>query len=762
VYGLAVAAATAGVGCGGSSAKVPAPLSSAGPASATPLASSAPPKIVDAGVTASPVFVDPDGIGPRRFWVLGPFPVPTGAGQKGHAGLDRDYLAELGGETKARLDANAKVASAGAVFTAQEASLESSSILDFAKVFRGDTDGKVAYAYSEWSADGAGKVLALFGSDDGSAVWLNGREVHRVAADRPIGRDTDRFDLTLQPGINRILVKVDNGFGAWAFALRLLDEEGRRQFEARESRRHLEQLDLGPRSGSYLLDHALPDIAFRDKAAAERAFVSSTPRVRWFGPDLRETDTPRENGAYTAVVEATTRDGYTYRRMLTFAQLPDPAVPHIRTPPLYEMPQLDVPRDPQLFDDVALNDAQRAELSRHFWRGGAAELSRGEHSAEAALALAKLGEHGAPKGEPSWLSSGFILAAEHRLKLRLSLEGRTPKPLAPPERLTTPAPELKPGSEARAGMRAGTVERLRAVARDWAKADRHPFVVLVAKRGVIFFHEGFNGFRKDSAFRPASIGKTIAGLTFARAVDQGLVELDQPVGSVLWDWQHEHTAGVTFRHCFMHVTGLSNHASHDGLYNAYLDNALLVEDAAFARPLSRFHYNGDDVNLTGKALELLTGQSIWRLLYENMQKPFGEPVTQFDLGFGDWFTAPYLAKVAQMILQDGRYGSYQFFKPGFLMQLRPKRLADFAPEIEDATLEGGVGLAWMPDPPGSRDNGVLGPNVIGHGASSGTILRIDPDHELVIVVGRSAYKDGHTNADWAAKLAKAVADGIGG
>jgi len=196
------------------------------------------------------------------------------------------------------------------------------------------------------------------------------------------------------------------------------------------------------------------------------------------------------------------------------------------------------------------------------------------------------------------------------------------------------------------------------------------------------------------------------------------------------------------------------------MFNAYLDNALAVRDAVFAKPLTAILYNGDDVNLAGKALELVTGKSIWRLLYENMQKPFGEPVDQLDLGFGNAFNAMYMAKVGQMILQDGRYGRTEFFKRGFLASLWPGRIESFVPELSDKAVEAGIGLAWMTDPPGPRQNGLLGPNVIGHGAASGSVWRVDPDHGVIIVVGRSGFKDGAANVAWTTKLVKAVADGL--
>jgi CubicO group peptidase (beta-lactamase class C family) len=420
-------------------------------------------------------------------------------------------------------------------------------------------------------------------------------------------------------------------------------------------------------------------------------------------------------GQYTALVESTTLDGYTYRHMVTFAKLPRQVIATVSA----------------------------------------------AASAVPAVALSRAGERPPPRGEPAWLRGPFVRAAEQQLLLRLKLEGRAPKPLAPPEVLRPKAPELMSGSEKQARVASGTADKLRALAHDWAKADPSPFVVLVARHGIVFMHEGFNGFTTESTFFPASLAKSMGALTFARAVDQGLVRLDDAVSTVLPEWGGERTAKVTFRYCFYHLVGFTEHRSHGGLFNPYLDNALLVEDAAFTHPGARYQYSGDSFNLAGKALELVTGQSIWRLLYENLERPFGEPVVQYDLGAGEAFTAMYLARVGQMLLQDGRYGGYRFFSPGFLETLRPRRIADFVPEIDNGVVEGSIGIDWMPDPPGPRQNGVLGPNVIGHGASSGSIWRVDLDHDLVAVIGRSAYKDVIANEQWVTKFMRILAASLG-
>jgi CubicO group peptidase (beta-lactamase class C family) len=746
--------------CGGPSDKNPrSPVERArdSPSATAPAEPPSPSTAVRVGAAASAAFFpEPDNVGPRSFRIVGPFPNGSGSDPNGHRSLDVDYLSALGGEAAARIDDRTRVEWDQKTFAPREATLGTSSTLDLAKLFGGDTDHKTAYAYTEWNVDKPGRALAVFGSDDGAVVWLNGWSVHRFAADRALDPNADRFELPLVPGTNRILIKVDNGTGGWGFALRVVDDEGRKRLLALDARRHLDWAGPGPLSGEYLIEDSFPEIDWTHWAAAERALETRSMRVRWYGPDFKETERPEKDGAYTAVVEAKTLDGYTYRHMLTFARGSSRLTPRFRSPPMAELPVIDVP----WHFDAALNEAQRAELSRYFWRGAAKALGHDEDSAIAALGFTTLGERPPPKDEPLWLQSGFIDAAAHQLQLRMQLEGRTPRPLVAPERLSSPAPELRNGTEMQAAVRPGTVEKLRAVAQAWAKDDPHPFVALVARRGVVFMHEGYNGFRKDSAFWPASITKSITGLLFARAVEQGLVTFDQEVGTVLSDWKQEPTTKVTFRHCFYHVSGLREHASHGGMFNAYLDNALFVEDAAFARPLSRYLYNGDDINLAGKALELVTGQPIWRLLYENVEKPFAEPVAQFDPACCGSFTSMYLAKVGQMIVQDGRYGRHRFFTPGFLDSLRPRRISEFAPGIDDPQKEAGIGLAWMPDPPGPRERGVLGPNVIGHGAASGTTWRIDRDHELVVVIGRDAYKQAAANDEWAAKFVRVLADAL--
>jgi CubicO group peptidase (beta-lactamase class C family) len=725
-------------GCGGAGAQA----SAAAPGTAAPTA----------GSGALP-FAKPVNLAPARWLVLGPF-AQTGPSRE--AALDRDYLASLGGEATARIMASTTLELDGKRQSVVELSAEGS--VDLQALYKDDTNLKVAYAYGEieWPRDEV--VQASFGSDDSAAVWINGARVHRlVTPGRGVTPDSDHFAATLKAGTNRVLVKVENGTDGWGFALALLNARGQEQARALEIRRRIEALELGPESESFLLDEEFPHLVYRRTEEARTVFGDTPPAVRWFNPELQEAQRPDKPGRYIAVIEQKTRDGYTHRSMLTFAKVAPGTLPPLdgQAPPYAERPELRA----ELFP--GLSEPQRTELSRHVWRAVSDYLGHGENAAIARLSLLEAAAAPTPAGEPEWLSSGFIRDAEQQLALRMQLEGRTARSIAPPTALTPAAPVLRSGGEREAGIAPGTVQRLRGVAKDWLKEDPNGFVVMLARNGVVFMDEAFGGFQKGQAFSPASIGKMMAGLTFARAVDQGLVGFDDPVSSVFPEWKHERTAKVTFRHCFNHIAGLPAHSSHGGLYNPYLDNAFLVQDSAFVDPLREHRYNGDSYNLTGKALEVLTGKTMWRLLYENVQRPFGEPVAQFDLGFGDKFTARYLTEVGQMLLQDGAYGNQRLYSPGFLRQLLPQQVAAHAPGFPDEKLQWGIGQTWLPDSPdSSREKAVLSPNVFGHGAGTGTIFRVDPDHQLVIVIGRNAHVGRDKNLSLAAKFITSLAEGL--
>jgi hypothetical protein len=63
----------------------------------------------------------------------------------------------------------------------------------------------------------------LIGSDDGSKVFLNGKEIYRYLDIRVAQPDQDRVELRLRKGWNSLLIKIENNYGGYNFFARILD-----------------------------------------------------------------------------------------------------------------------------------------------------------------------------------------------------------------------------------------------------------------------------------------------------------------------------------------------------------------------------------------------------------------------------------------------------------------------------------------------------------------------------------------------------------
>jgi hypothetical protein len=83
----------------------------------------------------------------------------------------------------------------------------------------GYADWSVAYAYAEIESVHGRETVLRCGSDDGIRIWLNGEQVHSREVGRAYRPNDDEVAVYLRPGVNRILVKIDNYQGGWGFGV---------------------------------------------------------------------------------------------------------------------------------------------------------------------------------------------------------------------------------------------------------------------------------------------------------------------------------------------------------------------------------------------------------------------------------------------------------------------------------------------------------------------------------------------------------------
>jgi hypothetical protein len=81
-------------------------------------------------------------------------------------------------------------------------------------------DHAATYLFRTINADIEQPLNLSLGSDDAIKVWLNGKEVLSKKVQRPAEPDQEKITVQLAPGENRLLMKIVNGTGGYAFYFR--------------------------------------------------------------------------------------------------------------------------------------------------------------------------------------------------------------------------------------------------------------------------------------------------------------------------------------------------------------------------------------------------------------------------------------------------------------------------------------------------------------------------------------------------------------
>ena len=714
-----------------------------------------------------------------RDWIIvGPFPnplteepQPDGSSQ---LGFYKDYLHSIGGEGKAVLDTAIAIEFLDEQNTAHSVRPKlikagENGLIDFEKLLA-RIDYQVAYAFCYLYSETDQTAAFLFGSDDGAKVWINRERVHFIDAARGLTYRSDRFKARLHKGLNRMLVKISQWEREWAFVVEAVDQKTYAEIEAKEKAREDFNRFLNCRlipekinTWNYVFGPGkFPKLQWEQPELAEKVLGKFPLTVRWFDSRLNEVSKAETTGRYAFYAEGTGPNGIHIRRAGTMYCMPwdwmawaERPKAHLNYIPL------------QNFDKKAWHEHREAIAD---FSGRIILLSM-LNQQEGAILLSYLDEMKST-GKPVKLTdTPIIFDQDYHLALKrkiLGVEDKWPALKMPQKTPGKPATILHEASEAEAGMKPGTAEKIRTVCQKWYQESREPFIVLVARHGVIFLHEAFgeNPAGKvtlETTTEMASLTKLVTGLLFAQFVDQGLIGIDDPVGKFLPDFPVSGEKALTIRHLFTHTSGLWGHEEWGGLHSPWLDNkvANILNELQVGK---QHNYNGMGYDLAGKVMEMVSGKSIFRLFREHLFDPLGlnNTTLEEDLGFSCFSNAGEFARLGQLLLNKGSYGNLKFFSPATFEQLQPKPLNQFYPGIN---VEWGIGITWMRQShPDAGKNGIptdqtiLSKNVIGHGSATSAILRVDLDNDLVICQTRR--RGGKAYEKYLAEFLMAIEGGI--
>ncbi len=297
---------------------------------------------------------------------------------------------------------------------------------------------------------------------------------------------------------------------------------------------------------------------------------------------------------------------------------------------------------------------------------------------------------------------------------------------------------------------------------------------------------------KDTIFDLASLTKVIATTTAVmQLVEQGKIDLDQPVSKYIPTFASQNKAGITARHLLTHTSGLppwfafyENYVNREEVYQA------IDEEIERAYPINhQRRYSDLGFIVLGRLVEVVSGQRLDQYCEKHIFKPlemndtgYLPPLktrlriapTEFDpmrdqtlrgivhdentrsMGgvsghAGLFSTTKDLSHFAQMLLNKGTYKNKQILKPetidAMLRWQVSKRVIDRGSGYlhRRNQMLGWWGMnskKWI-----DNTGGLPSAKAFGHNGFTGTSIWIDPEHNAAAILLTNAVHPKRKNAE---------------
>lgn len=482
-----------------------------------------------------------------------------------------------------------------------------------------------------------------------------------------------------------------------------------------ELRRHYGEQQFVPEGGFILRPgQRLSKLVWEHPELVVTVVGEPTIPTRWFNDRFEEVETATEPGRYYAYGEAPVPAGPPLRRAMTCCC---------------------VKNGLSLRDLAERTNAKAADSTASDQRPKEVDalVLRWQKSEEGAVELAALRDADQPA---SSLRPGQLQmenATEHvRLKRKLMGLDRQPLVKIAPRRLQgAPAPELRNASLEEAGITAGQVQEIASRLDEWYDDSQEAMAVVIARNGVIVHAKGYGKLNDedvtiDTPMLLHSAMKPLIGLQLAMYVDRGIIQLDEPVGSYLPDFDTPQDRNLTFRAGHVHATGILfpwELAFRKLFYFHTWHESLIAHCPREWAPGTRRRYGVVGVILSVRAIELLRGRNYWDAMERDLFAPIG--IHNVYPG-GTGFSAESMARIGVLLDNRGKYGQWEVISEKTHEAIIPTSLKPFLPDLD---VEYGIGF--------QSASQHLGPGSYGHGGGCGTLLAVNPQKHLVFAMVRN-------------------------
>nr|WP_321509531.1 serine hydrolase [uncultured Hyphomonas sp.] len=204
--------------------------------------------------------------------------------------------------------------------------------------------------------------------------------------------------------------------------------------------------------------------------------------------------------------------------------------------------------------------------------------------------------------------------------------------------------------------------------------------VVVVKDGQIVAERYARGIDHETPQRTWSVAKSITATVLGAARRQGMIDIDYPAVIEAWDSGADPRRNITIRNLMHMASGLDSGESGSRTDRLYFGGGRVVDQAASkvmeAMPGKRFKYANDDTLIAMRSLREAIGDDskFHSFPYEAVLHKIGARHTTMEVDWnGDfvsssqvWSTARDLARVGQLYLQDGIWGSERILPEGWV------------------------------------------------------------------------------------------------
>lgn len=294
--------------------------------------------------------------------------------------------------------------------------------------------------------------------------------------------------------------------------------------------------------------------------------------------------------------------------------------------------------------------------------------------------------------------------------------------------------------------------------------DNFSGVVLVAKGRQVLYEKAFGKADREkhipnttvTKFNIASLGKTFTATIIMKLVQQGSIELNQPIATYLPEYKIPNGNVITVHHLLTHTSRLSNymlHPDYPKIKNKYnnLDSVMKLVVSmplSFNTPGETFRYSNSGFIVLGKLIEKVTGKTYSYNLENYIFKPM-----EIQSNFSQRVYAAPRTAVPYFLVSADRFTNEKDEESGYPysdggLQLSAKEIYKFAlgicanklldtstrstmwqPHVKAG--RGAYGYGWM------LSEGVNGKKFVGH--TGGTLaftaeLRMNVEDEYIVVL----------------------------